>query len=314
MDSTPPTPVPPSIASALPWLQEIARIGVVAIGTLYVVGLLIVNIELARYGIVNLTLARPEYIIAGASWIFLTLGTMVGMQASLPQMEKHWRSKGWRGWLWLPYDVLVTFVAAPVILLGFLGTADSIAAGLPWSILAGIIVLDWNAWGVTLISNRFRRALGSGLVTTRVTSGAVRWSDFSIIIPFLLLGLTWYAISLFPTIPRHFGGGRKPIVRVVLPEAPQPDWAAFGLPRGEDRKTIGPVVLLLETDAMLFVKRRESCSPWPWPSAKGKAQAVGIDKKLVAGLVYIAETKEVSQDSPTLITPPPAPPPPRKTP
>jgi hypothetical protein len=42
------------------------------IGTLYTIGLIIVDVDLARYGIVNAELARPEYIVVGGLWLLLS--------------------------------------------------------------------------------------------------------------------------------------------------------------------------------------------------------------------------------------------------
>ena len=50
-----------------------ARFLVAALGGLYTIGLLIVNIDLARYGASNLGLARPEYVMAGALWALVML-------------------------------------------------------------------------------------------------------------------------------------------------------------------------------------------------------------------------------------------------
>ena len=49
------------------------RFLIAGIGGLYTVGLLIVNIDLGSYGVFNLDLARPEYVMAGALWVFTVL-------------------------------------------------------------------------------------------------------------------------------------------------------------------------------------------------------------------------------------------------
>jgi hypothetical protein len=40
---------------------------------LYAIGLLIVNADLASFGLVSLHLARPEYVLAGVLWAFLSV-------------------------------------------------------------------------------------------------------------------------------------------------------------------------------------------------------------------------------------------------
>jgi hypothetical protein len=56
------------------------RFGLIIFGLLYSLRLLIVNIDLGRYGLVNLKLARPEYIMVGILGMFLSLGTLGAIQ------------------------------------------------------------------------------------------------------------------------------------------------------------------------------------------------------------------------------------------
>jgi hypothetical protein len=58
------------------WMVDLPRFGVIILGVLYSVGLVIINVDLGRYGLVNLNLARPEYILAGVLWLFLSLATI----------------------------------------------------------------------------------------------------------------------------------------------------------------------------------------------------------------------------------------------
>jgi hypothetical protein len=57
-------------------LGDAFRPWVVLTGGLYTIGLLIVNLDLGRYGIVTLELARTEYVMAGALWFFLNASTL----------------------------------------------------------------------------------------------------------------------------------------------------------------------------------------------------------------------------------------------
>jgi hypothetical protein len=47
--------------------QATGSIVFVLVGVLYVIGLLIVNLDLVFYGLVSLSLARVEYVLAGAT-------------------------------------------------------------------------------------------------------------------------------------------------------------------------------------------------------------------------------------------------------
>jgi len=54
-----------------------ARMIVFIVGGLYALGLLIVTVDLSRYCIVHLDLARPEYVLAGALWVVVILAPTV---------------------------------------------------------------------------------------------------------------------------------------------------------------------------------------------------------------------------------------------
>src|SRR5258708_29804099 len=63
-------------ATPLPELERVQSLGkaaVFGVGLLYVVGLVILNLDLGRHGLVSLDLARPEYILVGSLWMFLTV-------------------------------------------------------------------------------------------------------------------------------------------------------------------------------------------------------------------------------------------------
>jgi hypothetical protein len=52
-------------------LGDFTRVSVFVVGLFYVAGLLIKNVDLGRMEIVDLDLARPEYILIGATWFVL---------------------------------------------------------------------------------------------------------------------------------------------------------------------------------------------------------------------------------------------------
>ena len=54
-------------------LSDVSKRVALVLGIFYVVGLLIVNMELGKYGMFSLGLDRPEYVLAGALWVFLSV-------------------------------------------------------------------------------------------------------------------------------------------------------------------------------------------------------------------------------------------------
>jgi hypothetical protein len=49
------------------------RYSIPALGLLYACGLVIVNADLASFGLVSLDLARPEYVLTGVLWAFVSV-------------------------------------------------------------------------------------------------------------------------------------------------------------------------------------------------------------------------------------------------
>ena len=52
-------------------MRAVSELAVVTVGITYVIGVLVVNCDLARFGIISLDLARPEYVLAGVLGVLL---------------------------------------------------------------------------------------------------------------------------------------------------------------------------------------------------------------------------------------------------
>src|SRR5438128_6674842 len=74
-------------ADRLARLLRASRFGFVILGGLYTVGLLIVNIDLAGYGLLSLDLGRAEYVMAGALWCFLMVATIAGIDYCIESIK-----------------------------------------------------------------------------------------------------------------------------------------------------------------------------------------------------------------------------------
>ena len=93
---------------------------------LYLVGLLIVNINLAQYDLVTLDLARSEYILTGTLWAFFAGLTYVAYHEARRALE-HTTAPPAAA----PMDVDVDGLV--ILLLGCLGTALKVAATTPYA-------------------------------------------------------------------------------------------------------------------------------------------------------------------------------------
>ena len=72
MTTSPDVPEPQTFKDEIfSLLGDFTRVSVFVVGLFYIAGLLIKNVDLGRMGIVDLDLARPEYVLIGAMWFVL---------------------------------------------------------------------------------------------------------------------------------------------------------------------------------------------------------------------------------------------------
>lgn len=276
---------PPVGHATGPW-QNLPRLGVVGLGVLYVAGVVIVNIDLGRYGVVNLDLARPEYLLAGGLWVFMTLVVSTTIQFSLDSAKQRYAARRWHAWPFLLLDAVILLVT-PFLLLQISGL-EGFYTSLSWkSLLIPYAALYFNAFGILVFSRRATRAWPDESGTLQGLTAFLKRFDYLSFFIFVLGGLTIYATQVYPYVPKHLGGGKKPIILMVLSETPKLDWTVVGGLKGEDGKTVGPVALLSETGAMFIVRDFDpGAGRTFFPDSKGHP-AIGVNKQLVSAVVYI---------------------------
>lgn len=116
---------------------------------------------------------------------------------------------------------------------------------------------------------------------------------------YVLVAISVYAAYVHPAIPREFGGGMKPLVRLFITGAPDGSAKELNLPVSQDNRTIGPVELLMENERFFIVTRARGDSahlplyrPERWLPHRRAAPAVGIDKQFVSGIIYLTDRAE----------------------
>jgi hypothetical protein len=303
-DDASPDPAPDVPRSpAARTLAGIAQLGALAVGIVYMIGVLIVNLNLGQYGIISLDLARPEYALAGALWAFLTLAALWGVQSSLAVFRRfRWDRPG--QWVLLGMAVVFSWFAPVLIALG--GSGYSPGTDAPWWVryASGLLLVITGASVYRI--GRICMALSKDPLPLLDAATGQLDRMFSIV-PFsfvVLLGL--YAAVVYPDIPREVGGGRRPTVEVVLAEATPIDWKAAGVPFSADTKTAGPVMLLLDTPGSLVVVRPETWREREFFRIATSARVIALDRKLVAAVVYLPRGALSPSPSPPSGAPPPS--------
>lgn len=276
--------MPPS-AEVLTRIQAIARVGVLLLGGLYTVGLLIVNLDLGHYGLLSLDLARPEYVMAGALWTFLTVITWAAAAVAIGNVKQILLSKPSAWTLVKTLLEFAMFVGFLLYLVSVLSRNELVLTKRTALLPTGTIII--NAVVLKYFLESLRAVVESQPLSIKILFSRIpKWTPAYSTIAMLSV-ISLYATFAFPHFPRELGGGRKPVVQLLLTDQPlQEQWENLGLPVSEDRRGIGPVVLLLKTNTTFTVRRVEKHNDKGWLPVRSAIPAVAIRKDMVVALIY----------------------------
>jgi hypothetical protein len=264
----------------------VSRHTISAIGALYAAGLLIVNADLAYFGLVSLDLARPEYVLVGALWAFISLPLQLsGILAafSLPARRvRGFRLKLGRVIVFFFFALLLPVVT--VHLIAEFGSPISEPFAIPWLAIVAV-----GANGATVIAAGYiLRALHAASTTEPQQRGVVQTSVLALsgfaVVLLLIVNLTVYSTLLYPGFPKRLGGGKKPRALVVLNE---PHAAHSELPLPKDGRVIGPVAVLLETGNAVAVIGYDDNIRVEQQGVHYNIGAVSFERRHISSVIYL---------------------------
>jgi hypothetical protein len=267
-------------------VAEYARFAAIGLGVLYAVGLLVVNADLSRYGLVSMGLARPEYVLTGAMWAFLmlfTLSVFSVIAATIRHVIWNLDSLGARVFYSLLALSTPGFFLMVVLMIAFHSAMRLSPQDLLW-ITAGIVI---SASSILLASGpvrrEFKRHFGAEPIP-QAADAVILDSPWKISVfelgpqvVALLAGLAFYASWTFPYIPKDWGGGARPTVILYLNERP-PSGRLGAL---TDGMTIGPAPCIQETEQAVIIELQ---SPDSLPASHSVALA--IDRHSIKYILY----------------------------
>jgi hypothetical protein len=291
------------------WWSRVSR-GIVldfasTIAVLYAIGLLIVNLDLARYGVVAVDLARPEYIMVGLLWALLVTLTITAIwyeiwfvRDRLRPIARYPYFAATGGRTALLFVALVDPAISALYVLSLMivcGHADDFRfafspkfINLVLGLLLQSVLIIFAAWIFINLLPTMTGKRKSILVSVSALPEQSRYARIlaffivtSASIGFGLIGLIVYSSVVFSQIPREWGGDMKPIVEVFLTERLPVFVGNKDIPLTIDGKRIGPVICIQETDRTLMIvslnhpDRRDQLS-----------ETIAIDRKLVTAVVY----------------------------
>ena len=249
-------PLPQSTAAgALPFISHFAQAAAIVIALLYAVGLIIVNVDLGRYGLLSMDLARPEFILTGAMWAVLLLASISCywmISAGVHHVRFNLKTFADRAFYTVVSLGIANIFLAIILFIGLHSHASP--HGILW-IFLGVLA---NSASLYPIGASFRRETQRHLgdKPLPLSSNAImldspwKLSGFSLSLAVIsfLAGIVWYTFFAFPYISRDWGGGAKPLVTLFLKEKPP-----TGIPFTANGMTIGPVRCIQETEQSVIV-------------------------------------------------------------
>lgn len=179
----------------------------------YILGVLVVNLNLARYGFVNFGLLKVEYAIAGSVWLALVLFSGTGLYWTWIEVRETWASSTVARKCWKVLLFLLAAYTFPTYSIGYFGEYslpswdDCRRALALWLNISAIYFLfTWIKAIVDALNDRASLSRHIG----RILYNAV----FSIF--FLVLAVNMYAKYIFPYITPSYAGGKHRNVTIVV--------------------------------------------------------------------------------------------------
>jgi hypothetical protein len=303
---------------SVPQVGEIATGILLLTAFLYVVGALVVTLDLDRYGVSNFDLTQARYLVVGAWWFSsiilwtpVTAFLVLVLSRTLKIISEAF-SRDWpRHERDLPRRLLAVFrfclpgVSPDRVLFGFFElTGRGILVYKVFPLIAPTYLKPPATLPRLLIHNFSPLSIASvsgGLFLLLLLSDLNRlhWEaeravnlGVSILIAFdmylFVMVIAFYAHFVYPTFGQEIGGGKKPLVVLQLTENSNIDWHSADIRASTDGKTVGPVELLFDTPTTVTIASPEAVpstrSPFVIPVGP---KPIELDRRIINAVKYI---------------------------
>jgi hypothetical protein len=227
----------------------------------FVIGLLIVNLRLAAYGVHSLEIDRAEYVLVGAVAALLCTASYFALgivSRHLKSAFGNLKAREFKKCSGAFFAALGTLLTAQLLLSRL---SDGAAYFTDWRVWASIIVMGAIASIAYAIAKRMY-AIWMQLKAGQVPPG---WLGEQVTATAEALGLLaveigMYAFLTYPMISMAYGGGHRGAVELLLTERGAQVAKELGLPM-TSATSAGPVYILTESEHDLVVTTNNSF--WP---------------------------------------------------
>lgn len=243
----------------------------------FVLGLLIVNLHLSRYGLYSKEFLRSEYVLAGAVFVLFMVSAEVGTSYFVEWMQKMvslWRDKHFARILLTPYMLLpVLFVPLLLLLLsgnGYIGIKGVKTMGIPMGGVFMASAMFYHAYRQLKLNLNEIFPARTEQNTERAPHKRISKLFWPLL--FVLSGITFYAKTTYPYISAVYGGGtRSPAIIYPTPRGYEV-CKALSLPVNPN-KSVGPLEVLTESEKEITILVQNGLS--------AKKIAIQLNKELL---------------------------------
>jgi hypothetical protein len=264
-------------------LETLSRLVVGLIGLAYVIGLLILNWHVRKYGIYYLNFLQIEYVMVGMLWACLVGSVYCLLIASFGRAKQIYEAQKWKARFLTAIYLLLTLFGgfiSLVVVISILTEAETVRVAGNWKIIG---VLCLNAIAVYNVGSKvlqLRTHLLSERAHREKHERFAQLFDVFYTTVLLVVVLGAYSGAVFPRISPTFGGG-KPQKAEFLIKADRIDTVkAIGFQLSEGTPKVGPLEVVFEaSDFFLIIP--------PQGFTNDKIKAIRLNKDLIDAAFYL---------------------------
>lgn len=221
----------------------------------FILGLLIVNLHLAQYGIYSKEFLRTEYLLTGAVFVIFLILAEVSISYLVDwvvRIKAHWKERKFTLLIWSPLSLSFAALSVPIALL-LLSGQSSVNLKALTSPLLGIFFTSMLFYtAIKQIKVNFMDTLSENKNINSRSEWFKRLSKFFGPLMLILFGITGYANTTYPYISAVYGGGDRAPAFVFPTQRGYEVCKALSLPINSNQ-TVGPLEVLTESEKELTI-------------------------------------------------------------
>jgi hypothetical protein len=293
-DSTPDptqatTAVPPKTFNHATWrgpLEIGSKFIVGFVGVAYVVGLLILNLHVRKYGIYYLNFLQIEYVMVGILWICLQGWVYCLFLAIMEQCKLIFKViKTKQALLEMIFLLSVlggSYISLWVVLTVLTKVGEDVSLySIDWKILWALLAGSVGLFNLSRKLKDLRIQLRLGQTLTKGKAYMLfKVFDTFFFVLLIIIGLAGYSYNAFPKISGTFGGGKPQKTEFLIKTNCVDTVSAIGFQVLPDSRKTAPMEVVFEASDFFLIKT-------PDGFADNEVKAIRVNKDLIDATFYL---------------------------